>query len=98
VLRYRALVDSPAETLDSICAFLGVPQGVKFVVDLRAELLALGIADEVLPNVGPDIVDLVRGHILAAFDAAPTGDRTHRADRATRAWLQAAPERIDLAC
>jgi hypothetical protein len=28
VLRYRALVDSPAETLDSICAFLGVPQGV----------------------------------------------------------------------
>ena len=62
------------------------------------ELLALGIADEVLPNVGPDIVDLVRGHILAAFDAAPTGDRTHRADRATRAWLQAAPERIDLAC
>jgi len=28
VLRYRSLVDSPAETLDSICAFLGVPQRV----------------------------------------------------------------------
>jgi len=28
VLRYRQLVDSPAETLDSICTFLGVPSGV----------------------------------------------------------------------
>jgi hypothetical protein len=28
VLRYGALVDSPAETLDTICAFLGVPPGV----------------------------------------------------------------------
>jgi hypothetical protein len=28
VLRYRALVDSPVETLDSICGFLGVPQGI----------------------------------------------------------------------
>jgi Sulfotransferase family len=28
VLRYRDLVESPASTLDRICAFLGVPQGV----------------------------------------------------------------------
>ncbi len=28
VLRYRLLVDSPAETLDQICAFLGVRQGI----------------------------------------------------------------------
>jgi Sulfotransferase family len=28
VFRYRALVESPAEVLDRICAFLGVPQGV----------------------------------------------------------------------
>jgi hypothetical protein len=28
VLRYHALVDAPVETLDSICAFLGVSQGV----------------------------------------------------------------------
>ena len=28
VLRYRSLVDAPGQTLDRICAFLGVPQGV----------------------------------------------------------------------
>ncbi|HXO24787.1 MAG TPA: sulfotransferase [Streptosporangiaceae bacterium] len=28
VLRYRRLVDEPAQTLDQICAFLGVPTGV----------------------------------------------------------------------
>ncbi|MFI5064398.1 MAG: sulfotransferase family protein [Streptosporangiales bacterium] len=28
VLRYRDLVDAPAQTLDEICAFLGVPAGV----------------------------------------------------------------------
>ena len=28
VLRYRRLVDEPAQTLDQICAFLGVPAGV----------------------------------------------------------------------
>ena len=28
VFRYRALVESPAQTLDRICAFLGVPRGV----------------------------------------------------------------------
>ena len=28
VLRYRQLVGAPAQTLDEICAFLGVPQGV----------------------------------------------------------------------
>ena len=28
VLRYRELVDAPVQTLDQICAFLGVPQGV----------------------------------------------------------------------
>ena len=61
------------------------------------ELLRLGVADEVLPNAGPDVVDLVRGRVLAALDAVPAGNRTLRADRATRVWLQTAPERIDLA-
>jgi hypothetical protein len=28
VFRYRALVESPAQVLDRICAFLGVPQGI----------------------------------------------------------------------
>ena len=28
VFRYRALIDDPVATLDRICAFLGVPQGV----------------------------------------------------------------------
>ncbi|HUA29540.1 MAG TPA: sulfotransferase [Streptosporangiaceae bacterium] len=28
VFRYRALIESPAQVLDRICAFLGVPQGV----------------------------------------------------------------------
>ena len=28
VFRYRALIESPAQVLDQICAFLGVPQGV----------------------------------------------------------------------
>jgi hypothetical protein len=28
VFRYRALIESPAEVLDQICGFLGVPQGV----------------------------------------------------------------------
>jgi sulfotransferase family protein len=28
ILRYRALVDTPAQTLDDICAFLGVRQGI----------------------------------------------------------------------
>ena len=46
---------------------------------------------------GPDVVDLVRGRVLAALDAVPAGNRALRADRATRVWLQAAPERIDLA-
>jgi len=61
------------------------------------ELLRLGVADEVLPNAGPDVVDLVRGRVLAALDAVPAGNRKLRADRATRVWLQTAPERIGLA-
>jgi hypothetical protein len=62
------------------------------------ELMRLGVADDVLPKAGPDLVDLVRDRVLAGLDAPPAGNRTLRADRATRAWLQTAPERIDLAC
>jgi|ERR1700720_3048054 hypothetical protein len=61
------------------------------------ELMRLGLADDVLPNAGPDVVNLVRGRVLAVLDAVPAGNRTLRADRATRVWPQTAPERIDLA-
>ena len=63
-------LESPALRL--LAEFLGVPQGVKFVVDLRAELLALGrsdpaaraLADDLRPLLGAwfdvGFLDLVR--------------------------------------
>jgi malonyl-CoA decarboxylase len=44
--------------------FVGVPQGVKFVVDLRAELLALGKADATAKALSEDL----RGLLSAWFD------------------------------
>ena len=52
------------------------------------ELLRLGLADALLPDAG-DAVSEVENAILGAFASARPGDRTRRADRATRLVLRA---------
>jgi acetyl-CoA carboxylase alpha subunit len=61
------------------------------------ELLGLGITDEVIPNTCAGVVDLVRDHVLAAFESTRAGNRTIRANTATSAWLRVASQPIDLA-
>ena len=55
-------LDSPAVRL--LREFVGVPQGVKFVVDLRAELLVLGRTDAAARALSEDL----RSLLLAWFD------------------------------
>lgn len=47
--------------------FVGVPQGVKFVVDLRAELLALGRSDAAARTLSEDLRPLLSGWFDVAF-------------------------------
>ena len=49
----RRALEPPAVRL--LHEFVGVPQGVKFVVDLRAELLALGSEDAAARSLGEDL-------------------------------------------
>ena len=64
----RALVgalEAPAVRL--MREFVGVPQGVKFVVDLRAELLALGKADASARALSDDLRPLLGAWFDVAF-------------------------------
>jgi malonyl-CoA decarboxylase len=56
------VLESPAVRL--LRDFVGVPQGVKFVVDLRAELMALGKSDAAAKTLSEDL----RGLLAAWFD------------------------------
>ena len=47
--------------------FVGVPQGVKFVVDLRAELLVLGRSDAAARTLSEDLRPLLSGWFDVAF-------------------------------
>ncbi len=58
-------LESPAVCL--LAEFVGVPQGVKFVVDLRAELLALGRADPAVRALTDDLRPLLGGWFDVAF-------------------------------
>jgi acyl-CoA carboxylase subunit beta len=51
------------------------------------DLVRLGIVDEVLPDAGPDAVDIVRKRILAAIETGVVGDRERRTGRVTRSWI-----------
>ncbi len=64
----RALVktlEPPAVRL--LREFVGVPQGVKFVVDLRAELLALGRSDAAARTLSEDLRPLLGAWFDVAF-------------------------------
>jgi len=64
----RALVKAlqpPAVRL--LREFVGVPQGVKFVVDLRAELLALGKSDQKARTLSEDLRPLLGAWFDVAF-------------------------------
>ena len=64
----RALVralEPPAVRL--LREFVGVPQGVKFVVDLRAELLALGKSDQAARTLSEDLRPLLGAWFDVAF-------------------------------
>src|SRR5215470_5931246 len=64
----RALVralEPPAVRL--LREFVGVPQGVKFVVDLRAELLALGKSDQKARMLSEDLRPLLGAWFDVAF-------------------------------
>src|SRR6266446_3609947 len=64
----RALVkalEPPAVRL--LREFVGVPQGVKFVVDLRAELLALGRSDVAARTLSEDLRPLLSAWFDVAF-------------------------------
>src|SRR5439155_11885752 len=64
----RALVralEPPAVRL--LREFVGVPQGVKFVVDLRAELLALGKSDQPARTLSEDLRPLLSAWFDVAF-------------------------------
>ncbi|MER5628422.1 carboxyl transferase domain-containing protein [Streptosporangium sp. NPDC002544] len=52
-----------------------------------ADLLELGLVDEVLPDGGPSAVERVRAAVLRALEEAVPGDRLDRVDGATRGWL-----------
>jgi acetyl-CoA carboxylase alpha subunit len=51
------------------------------------DLVRLGIVDEVLPDAGPDAVDIVRKRIQTAIDTGVVGDRERRTGRVTRSWI-----------
>ena len=56
-----------------------------------AELIRLGIADAVLPELATDQVDHLRQAITCAIGTARPGDRDRRVARATRSFIEAAP-------
>ena len=63
--------------------FVGVPQGVKFVVDLRAELLTLGRSDAAAKALSEDL----RSLLGAWFDVGLPRPGAHRlAPRPPRCW------------
>lgn len=51
------------------------------------ELVRLGVVDDLLPDAGPDAVEIVRKSVLDAIDTAAVGDREVRAGNATAPWL-----------
>ena len=64
----RALVKSlEAPAVRVMREFVGVPQGVKFVVDLRAELLALGKSDASARALSEDLRPLLGAWFDVAF-------------------------------
>jgi len=61
----RRALEPPAVRL--LHEFVGVPQGVKFVVDLRAELLALGSEDAAARSLGEDLRPLLGAWFDVSF-------------------------------
>ena len=61
----RRALEPPAVRL--LHEFVGVPQGVKFVVDLRAELLALGSDDAAARMLGEDLRPLLGAWFDVSF-------------------------------
>ncbi len=61
----RRALEPPAVRL--LHEFVGVPQGVKFVVDLRAELLALGGEDAAARSLGEDLRPLLGAWFDVSF-------------------------------
>ena len=61
----RRALEAPAVRL--LHEFVGVPQGVKFVVDLRAELLALGGDDAAARTLGEDLRPLLGAWFDVSF-------------------------------
>src|SRR5882724_8006599 len=75
VERWRASKDAPRALVRALeppavrllREFVGVPQGVKFVVDLRAELLALGKSDVAARTLSEDLRPLLGAWFDVAF-------------------------------
>jgi malonyl-CoA decarboxylase len=61
----RKALEAPAVRL--LHEFVGVPQGVKFVVDLRAELMALGKSDTAARRLAEDLRPLLGAWFDVAF-------------------------------
>jgi malonyl-CoA decarboxylase len=61
----RKALEAPAVRL--LHEFVGVPQGVKFVVDLRAELMALGKSDAAARRLAEDLRPLLGAWFDVAF-------------------------------
>jgi acetyl-CoA carboxylase alpha subunit/acetyl-CoA carboxylase beta subunit len=53
-----------------------------------AELVQLGVIDDVLPDAGEAAVEVVRNRIVEAVLEARVGDRHRRANQATLRWLR----------
>ena len=94
VLRYRRLVDEPAQTLDEICAFLGVEQGV------QTEIPRHNVTSHPEPTLGHQAVGLAQragsaiGTLIPGLTAATlTGPlerylQRHSRERQPLSWDQ----------
>ena len=90
VLRYRTMVDEPAQTLDRICAFLGVEPGV------LTEIPRQNVTSHPEPTLGHRAVALAQRAGSAVGSVIPGPDRGHP-DRPARAVPAAAQPRAPAA-
>lgn len=83
IFRYRDIVDRPAETLDRICAFLGVRQG------LLTEVPRENVTAHPDPGLRHRVLSLVRRRLPTALGAPIEGLLQHRgAARRPLSWEQ----------